>query len=165
MSFRYRSVGIALGLSVAILALAACNGGNPQFAGPHLQMTPSFRAAGPMPSLTKSVRAQRSWMLPSAKSIKKLLYVAGAATSTVYVYDYKTRALVGKLTGFLQPNGECVDAKGDIWITDWQATTTTEYAHGGTAPIATLYTQSEQTACSVDPTTGDLAVGTFTAAT
>jgi hypothetical protein len=89
------------------------------------------------------------------------MYVAGAGTGTVYVYNYETRQLVGELEGFLQPNGECVDARGDIWITDWQATTTTEYAHGGMTPIATLYTQTEQTACSIDPTTGNLAVGTF----
>jgi len=100
-------------------------------------------------------------MSPGAQNIKKLMYVAGAGTGTVYVYDYKTRQLVGELKGFLQPNGECVDAKGNIWITDWQATTTIEYAHGGTSPIATLYTQAEQTACSMDPTTGNLAVGTF----
>jgi hypothetical protein len=100
-------------------------------------------------------------MSQDAKNIRKLMYVAGAGTGTVYVYDYERRRLVGELTGFLQPNGECVDAKGDIWITDWQATTTTEYAHGGKTPIVTLNTQAEQTACSIDPTNGNLAVGTF----
>lgn len=106
---------------------------------------------------------RRSWMLPAAKNIKKLLYVAGAVTNTVYVYDYKTAVLVGELTNssFDQPSGECVDKKGDIWITNWQGLSVVEYAHGGASPIRTLHTETYQTACSVDPTTGNLAVGTF----
>lgn len=107
---------------------------------------------------------QHSWMLPGAKNIKKLLYVAGAITNTVYVYDYKTDALVGELTdsAFDEPNGECVDKKGHVWVTNWQTTAVLEYAHGGTSPIRTLHTTGTfQTACSSDPTTGNLAVGTF----
>jgi hypothetical protein len=114
-----------------------------------------------VPRMQGSLQPRHSWMSPAAKSIKKLLYVAGAITNTVYVYDYKTRNLVGELTGFDQPSGECVDKNGDIWITNWQGMTVSEYAHGGSTPIATLNTQTFQTACSVDPTTGNLALGTF----
>jgi hypothetical protein len=114
-----------------------------------------------MPVRSAPAQVQRSWMSAGAKNIKELLYVAGAGTGTVYVYDYKTRLLVGELGGFDQPNGECVDGKGDIWITDWQGTTVTEYAHGGSAALKTLYMGTFQTACSIDPTTGNLAVGSF----
>jgi hypothetical protein len=90
-----------------------------------------------------------------------LLYVAGAVTGTVYVYDYKTRELVGELSGFDQPSGECVDGKGDIWITDYMGGQVTEYAHGGSTVLKRLKAATLQTACSIDPTTGNLAVGFF----
>lgn len=147
---------------VAAAMLAGCGGTGVQLGHPGLPFAPSFRAAGPLPLTAPSSRGRRSWTSAGAKRIKKLMYVAGAFLNTVYVYDYEKRKLVGELTGFDQPNGECVDRKGNIWITSWQGTTTTEYAHGGTSPIATLTTtQTFQTACSIDPTTGNLAVGTF----
>jgi hypothetical protein len=100
-------------------------------------------------------------MAAEAKSAQRLLYVAGAVTNTVYVYDYKTLLLVGELTGFDQPSGECVDKKGDVWILNWQSTAVVEYAHGGDTPIRTLTAGDNlQTGCSIDPTTGDLAVST-----
>jgi hypothetical protein len=72
---------------------------------------PRFRAAAPLPPITPSSRGRRSWMSAGAKTIKKLMYVAGATSNTVYIYDYEKRKLVGELTGFDQPNGECVDGK------------------------------------------------------
>ena len=132
---------------VATAALAACGSG-------------AVQPAAPMTALTRS-QVRISWMSPDAKNIKSLLYVAGATTDTVYVYNFKTRELVGELTGFDQPSGECVDGKGDIWITDYMGGTVAEYAHGGSTARRTLYAGTLQTTCSIDPTTGNLAVGTF----
>ena len=144
----------------AAMLLTACGGGVMQQAGPKLPLAPQFALAG-MPGIHAHHVKRRSWMLPDAKNIKKLLYVAGAITNTVYVYDYKTAALIGELTGFDQPSGECVDKKGDIWITNWEGGAVYEYAHGGTSPIRTLQSGTFQTACSIDPTSGNLAVGNF----
>jgi hypothetical protein len=145
----------------AALALPGCSGVAEQ-AGSKLPnaVAPQFALAG-MPRIAAPGVKRRSWMLPDAKNIKKLLYVAGAITNTVYVYDYKTATLVGQLTGFDQPSGECVDKKGDIWITNWEGGAVYEYAHGGTSPMRTLQSGTFQTACSIDPTTGNLAVGNF----
>ena len=56
------------------------------------------------------------------------------------------------------PDGECSDKVGNVFITI-QGEKIVEYAHGGTKPIATLNDPGYYpNACSVDPTTGDLAV-------
>ncbi len=102
----------------------------------------------------------RSWIAPDAK--KALLYVSSALTDDVYVYSYRDQKLVGTLTGFKLPYGLCADAAGDVWIVDDGAQQIVEYKHGGTSPIATLGDPGEYPeGCSVDPTTGDLAVTNF----
>ena len=99
-----------------------------------------------------------SWMSPGAKAVKKLLYVSDWATNDVFVYDYKNGTLVGQLTGFNSPYGQCVDARGDVWITSFGDASIVEYAHGGSQPLKTLTTDQQPYGCSVDPTTGNLAV-------
>jgi hypothetical protein len=95
---------------------------------------------------------------------RALLYVSDTGTDDVEVYVYqpnpaKGTKLVGTLTGFSYPNGECVDGGGDVFVTDKTAARTLEYAHGGTDPIATLSDADEYpVACAVDPVTGNLAV-------
>jgi hypothetical protein len=105
-----------------------------------------------------------SWMDPSAVG-RRLLYVSSEAVSyhgAVYVYGYDNPTkLVGKLTGFSQPGGECTDKAGDIFITDFHLVSgrITKYRHGGTHPIATFADPYEDpTGCAVDPKTGKLAV-------
>ncbi len=103
----------------------------------------------------------RSWIAPDAKK-KALLYVSSVLTDYVYVYSYGNQKLVGTLTGFKLPYGLCADAAGDVWIVDDGAQQIVEYEHGGTSPIATLSDSGEYPeGCSVDPTTGDLAVTNF----
>jgi hypothetical protein len=149
----------AFSAAIVAVALTACGGATQPT---QAQLEPTYSAAGPMPQVRAWSRVRPSWISPAAKDIRKLLYVAGAVTNTVYVYDYKTHDLVGELTGFDQPSGECVDSKGDIWITSYASTAVTEYAHGGKTPLTTLTAaQTLQTSCSIDPATGNLAVGMF----
>jgi hypothetical protein len=102
-----------------------------------------------------------SWMDPQAKT-KSLLYVSSVLTGDVYVYSYLTQKLLGTLTGFTQPYGLCVDKSANVWIVNDGASQIVEYAHGGTSPIATLNDTGEYPeGCSVDPTTGNLAVTNF----
>ena len=102
-----------------------------------------------------------SWIAPDAKK-KKLLYVSSALTDDVYVYSYSNQQLVGTLTGFKLPYGLCAGKMGDVWIVDDGAQQIVEYKHGGTSPIATLSDPGEYPeGCSVDPTTGNLAVTNF----
>jgi hypothetical protein len=98
-------------------------------------------------------------MLPEAKKAKALLYITDGTAGDAYVYSYPKGKLVGTLTGFSDPGGECVDAKGDVFITENYGHEIDEYAHGGTARIATLNdTDYQPYDCKVDPTTGNLAV-------
>lgn len=100
-------------------------------------------------------------MLPEAKR-EDLLYVSkvDATGILVYVYAYKSQKQVGVLTDEAYPFGQCVDKKGDVWITDYVNEDIVEYAHGGTTPLKTLNTQEQQPiGCSVSPN-GDLAVVT-----
>lgn len=102
--------------------------------------------------------AKSSWMAPDAKQ-HDLLYISDFVNNVVDVYTYPKGKLVGTLGGFSGPEGECADARGDVWITSSDQFDILEYAHGGKTPIATL-TQQDQVldGCSVDTTTGSLAV-------
>jgi hypothetical protein len=96
-------------------------------------------------------------MAPDASSMKKLVYVSIVDKGVVDVYNYKTGARVGQLSGFASPQGQCVDAKGDVFITDYANTSVTEYAHGGLKPLKILQTDGSPIACSVSAS-GDLSV-------
>jgi hypothetical protein len=91
-----------------------------------------------------------------------LLYVSGTSpfrpVNEVFVYDYKTGALVGWLTGFEGPQGMCVDKDGNVWITNSGGSSVVEYSHGRSKRLKTLIALGATDGCSVDPTSGDLAV-------
>jgi hypothetical protein len=99
-------------------------------------------------------------MSPRAKTIKVLLYVGDWSTNDIYVYDYKSGAAVGTITGADEPYGMCVDAKGDIYVANFGSGTAVEYAHGGTTAIQTYSPGGEPMGCAVDAK-GDVAVTSF----
>ncbi len=135
------------GLFTLMMTLAACSGFNQTSALPS--------SVAPMHS------AQRqSWMSPLAAKKTKLLYVSAFNGSDVTVYDYPSGKQVGTLTGFTSPAGQCVDAKGDVYIADSGSGAVDEYAHGGTKVINTYQTSGDAFGCSVDKD-NDLAVTDF----
>jgi hypothetical protein len=104
--------------------------------------------------------AQRQSASPMKAGLSKqdLIYVTNR-DSEVTVYNLATQAIVGVLTDFTSPMGECVDAGGNVYITDSSAGEVFEYAHGGSKPIKTLNDSPDTPrTCAVDPTTGNLAV-------
>jgi hypothetical protein len=141
---------------VAAALLAGCGG-----------LQPPIGAPGAMPQTAElqSPRARRddrgSWMEPNTQS-QDLLYVTDY--SSVSVFSYPQGQRVGTLTGFRSTVGTCVDSKGDVFITNHiykhDNTRIAEYAHGGIKPIAELANDRRvgPIGCSVDPTTGNLAV-------
>ena len=99
----------------------------------------------------------RSWILPKVKN-ETLVYASPGDSGPVYIYDYASGKLVGAIYSLPEPMGECSDAQGNVFITT-SADKTYEYAHGGTTPIAILYTEGyEPAGCSVDPNAKTLAV-------
>ena len=144
-----------LGFSAGIAALAGCG------ALPQAQADPPIGATG----ATRQNRAHlrdaaqdRTWMAPDAKN-DNLLYVSDLGSNDVYVYSYPRGALKGTLTGFKGAHGECVDKRGDVFITETRGQRILEYAHGGTSPIARLNDPGYYPlGCAIDSRTGNLAV-------
>ncbi len=89
-----------------------------------------------------------------------MLYVSDG--SNVYVLALPKGNVVQTLTGFGEALGECVDARGDVFIVDQEQSVIREYAHGGKRPIKLLNDSGYMPIdCSVDPATGNLAVANF----
>jgi hypothetical protein len=154
---------------LAIAILAGCSGQSQLGSSGAFQRSVTYSALNPplvgrLSTLIQALQRpynpdqRQSWMAPDAKK-KNLLYVSDASANDVYVYSYRTTKLKGTLTGFNAPGGLCVDQAGDVFIANTSANDIVEYAHGGTSPIATLSDPGEYPVdCSVDPTSGNLAV-------
>lgn len=112
----------------------------------------------PAPSDFGADRAA-SWMSAGAKSARQLLYVSDLGRWDVYVYAFPSLKEVGKLTGFDEPQGECSDASGNVWIANAGTEELLEFAHGGTNVIASLSDPvGVPVGCAIDPASGNLAV-------
>src|SRR5262249_50697935 len=125
------------------------------------QMFASTNRAHKVPA--RHLNHGKSWMLPDAGK-QWLLYVSDGSSGTVDVYNYRVRAgkLYGQITGFSAPYGQCVDKSGNVYIADLGSSKIYEFAHGGTTPIATATDDyGFPIGCSVDPTTGNVAVSNF----
>jgi hypothetical protein len=170
----------ALTVCAAAAVLAGCGGGGGNATLPIVSAdaAPNF-AEGYIHSLSGSmslramtvpryvVRPEHtdhsaSWMSPAAKKAKELLYESDWSTNDVYVYRYPSGTLVGKLTGFKQPYGQCVDSLGNVYIANFSGESLVKYAHAGTTPIKTLTTTGSAIGCSVDKS-GDVAATNFSA--
>jgi hypothetical protein len=99
-----------------------------------------------------------------------LLYVAGdTSTGTgnvVFMLTYPQAQIVGKITGFSgEPNVLCVGKAGDVFVTQIGGGSELGYVfgyhHGDTAPFIRLHNPGNPDGCSVDPSTGDLAVADY----
>jgi hypothetical protein len=124
---------------------------------------PPIIAPGPM-----SHRVHTSWFdAAKAKKVKGgYLYVSDLATDVVYLYGYDSKTMtltpMGGEGGFEAPYGSCSDANGNVYVTDFLALTITEFAFGTLNETRTLSEHAgEPEGCSVDPTSGDLAVAYF----
>lgn len=138
--FRSRATGIAL----AAAFLAGCGG-------------TQSGAVGALPtSYASTIRPNvhgHSRLLSEAKNDDLIYAVGGCGGSCILSYPG------GTVVGSVDTSGSaaCADSKGNVFITS--STTVVEYAHGGTSPINTLSLPGDLAqGCSVDPTTGNLAV-------
>lgn len=89
-----------------------------------------------------------------------LIYLSNFYSSQIFAISYPHGKLVGTISG-ADPQGLCASTtiRGNWWVVNSSADQIVEYAHGGTSPIATVTTSAgEPAGCSVDPTSGNLAV-------
>jgi len=116
--------------------------------------------AAAIPQLSKSS------ISPAASSSGDLVY-AITSNSVVSIYSYPEGKAVGSLTGFSGLTGICSDGNGNVWIIDVGSSSETstlyEYAHAGSQPIATLSGPQYPYVCSVDRSSGNLAIGDLNA--
>ena len=126
--------------------LAGCGGSQPPIG------TPSTMPQTPAAVIHADDRG--SWMAADA-AVQDLLYVA--ADEYVIVFTYPQGSLEGVLRHFYLADDGCVDKRGDVFIANLGYGRVFEYAHGGAKRIADL-DPGGAFGCSVDPTSGNLAV-------
>ena len=165
-----RSNSYVLRALAAAALLAGCNSnGGSQSSG----LTPSsaVRSYGLNPSDTfvgvkwiGNVHPdhQKSWVSPDVQRAPRLLFVSDISANDVYIFTMPDMNLKGTLTGFNQPQGECSDTHGNVYVADTQATQVEEYSHTGTLLNTYPDTSGYPVGCAVNPLNGDLAVANFT---
>ncbi len=141
---------------LALLAapLAACNATGPQ-TGPG-----SVRAATSLARGSADFRPDRrkTWISPEvARAKTPFLFVSDADAGDVHIYQIPSLKKVATITGFFQPQGECSDTKGNVWVTDTGGGTVYELSHYGRL-VNEIRDTSNPVACAWDPSTGNLAV-------
>lgn len=137
-------LGRASAIAAVGLLLAAC-GGSSQSQATIPQRQSSARQIG---------QHGTSWMLPGTSG-GDLIYATGGCGGTC-VIAYPALKYVGAIAS--PGDAICSDSQGNIFLSF--GGNVTEYAHGGTSPIAVLTLPNGQLAdgCSVDPKTNSLAV-------
>ncbi len=130
--------------------------------------SPGVGALPQSTAIAQHLARGKSWMSPQAQT-SDLVYVSDQGVwghQGVYVYSYPA----GTQVGFLQPDTEetyeglCSDSAGNVfvvgWITNGQAFYD-EYAHGATQPLKDIIASGVPSGCSLDPTSGNLAVANY----
>lgn len=152
----YTMLGRRAVAATALLALAAaCSGGQTQTS----ELVPG-QSGGPA---TELARLGVGSSMDAGLESTDLLYVADSKDGSVRVYSYPGGKPRGKLLN-VGANGLCAGKGGDVVaLADKDVL---RYAHGGTRPLAVLrdpYGGSRQF-CSVDPSSGNVAVSGRSAA-
>ncbi len=131
------SLGRGSAIAVAVLLLTGCGG--------------SSQSQATIPQGQSSVREVRQH---SKSASGDLVYATGGCGGTC-VISYPALGYLGGLPG--NGNAICSDTQGNIFIS--VGASVTEYAHGGSQPIATLSVPGTSPGgCSVDPKSNNLAV-------
>jgi len=100
----------------------------------------------------------KSWVSPDAAKAPRLYFASDSGDNDVYIFTMPGMALKGTLTGWSEPQGECSDQSGNIWVTNTGTSQIVKLSRTG----STLATLSDPygypVGCAVNPTNGDLAV-------
>ncbi|HEY2473840.1 MAG TPA: hypothetical protein VGI19_03470 [Candidatus Cybelea sp.] len=161
-------------MSLAVALLAGCSSGNsapsapvqqsivdPSSHSPRTLLTP----ANVKPALHKTYSHPMSPNCCAATT--KLLFASDGEggsgfNGAVQVFNYANGSYVGALAappeGWFQPQGECVDKLGHVFITNTNMSTIDEYKHNGTFVRALADPDEYPVGCAYDRSTGNLAV-------
>lgn len=148
-----RTANLGLYALSAVVLLAGCA---PQKI---LSELPPTAVGGAVPGTRYPIH-RSSWMAPDAA--KNVLVYVSNGNGIVNVYRYSKHTLIGELTNFTDPKGECTDRSGNVYIADYAAETISEYAHGGTTALRTIDTSPYRPyGCAINLKNGDLAVADY----
>lgn len=95
---------------------------------------------------------------PEHKQTKDWVFISDAGTGDVYIYTLPMLKLIEIVTGFTEPQGECSDDKGNVWVTDAKAQTIYQLEHSGRVKKSVADTYGYPEGCAWDTKTGNLAV-------
>jgi hypothetical protein len=116
----------------------------------------------PLPS--SEYPALRSAVAPDDRG--DLLYYTDDSNDAVWVMTYPLDKQIGSLNGLQgDPEAICSDTSGNVYVPQFRGghnSIVAVYAHGALNPFLTMSAPGEPTACSVDPSTGNLAVAIYT---
>lgn len=124
-------------LTASVLCMTGCGG---------QQIAPGAPGISPL-------MAQRE-----AELSKDWVFVSDPGTAEVYIYSISKLELVEIVTGFKQPEGECSDLKGDVYVTDGSGQTIYELEHSGKTLQSLSDPNGYPDGCAWDAKTGNLAV-------
>lgn len=112
-------------------------------------------AAAPL----RDLRAERrpSWIRANGRQAPQL-WVSDSANGEVYIMTMPALKVTGVLTGFSEPQGLCVDKKGNVWVVATLGQQISEYSRAGKLLGSIKDPSGYPAACAVDLRTGDLAV-------
>jgi hypothetical protein len=147
-------------LCLALLAasLCACNSTALTTAFNHPALDPVMTSVSRTPVFAHRDHG-KSWTSSELARIKvPVLFVSDAGTADVYIYNLSTLKVMGTITGFSQPQGECSDNKGNVWVADSDARVIYELSHRGLLQNELSDTTGYPVACAWDRSTGNLAV-------
>lgn len=167
-----RSALDSLGILAAVAMLAGCNdSGGPQSTAvaPASGMNNTARSsplghrvADTFIGIKRVERAHpdhhKSWISPDARRAPRLFFASDSANNDVYIFALPSMTLKGTLTGFDEPQGECADTHGNIWITNTNGLEILEYSRTGKLLNTVTDSYGYPVGCAVDPANGDLAV-------
>jgi len=151
---RIRGFRHALSSCVSAALLAGCGGSQPPVS-----------ASNAIPQGVAGTAALREHISKKpGTSNQDLLYIEGMCGG-ICIFTYPQRQYVTSIS-LSQYSFMCTDEAGDVFVTIPSPPSEGnghiyEYAHGGTSPIATLDDDGFPYGCSVDPTTGNLAVANY----
>jgi hypothetical protein len=145
-------------LFVVIAGLTACRGNSAAPAPGSVAQGSGAASLARGPLVSRPDRG-RTWIASElAKGKVPALFVSDAGSDDVYIYKLPSLKVLGKITGFSQPQGECSDSKGNVWIVDTGTKIIYELSHHGQLQNELSDKVGFPIACAWDPKTGNLAV-------
>jgi hypothetical protein len=173
---RTKSAACVLSAFVAAALLAACSSGGTQSASPgsglginssvsHIQ-APLFSDRHNIYMGRGWVRPyfhpdhRKTWISPDVQNAPRLLFAGDASTGDVDIFTMPDMGQKGSISGFSDPEGECSDSNGNIYVTDTGAEAVYKFTRDGTHTMT--YDDApygiSPLSCAVNPTNGAVAV-------